>query len=99
MRSDVHGRGIRERQRTEPVEKTPRATEAPPFHWEDQRDGKRTARNVAARERLELMFGRPPRDAAFRRDSGIRHIGFVLRSRDRHASRSNAIAAARRAGY
>jgi hypothetical protein len=32
MRANVHGRGIRERQRAEPVEKAPWANEALPLH-------------------------------------------------------------------
>jgi hypothetical protein len=74
MRADVHGRRIRERQRAEAIEKTPEANEALPLHREHPRDGQRTERDVAAGVRLELMFGRPQRDAGLRRDSQIGHM-------------------------
>jgi len=74
MRANVHGRRIRERQRAETVEKTPGPNQAPPLHGKHPRHGQRTERDVAAGERLELMFGRPQRDAGLRRDICIRHI-------------------------
>jgi hypothetical protein len=68
MRANIHRRRIRERQRSETVEKTPGPNQAPPLYGKHPRHGQRTERHVAAVERLELMFGGPQRDAGLGRD-------------------------------